>query len=157
MDLLKAIEASAFSDWVRSSGSLFAYSGFLFLHTIGLALLVGLNTMIDLRLLGAARTVPIGPLEQFFPFMWAGFWLNAVSGTVLFASDATSKVANPLFVLKMIFVGLAAAGLVAIRRVVFRAAGGAQVSPLARGLAAASLLLWLGAIVAGRLMTYVTI
>lgn len=151
------MESSAFSDWVRSSGSLFAYSGFLFLHTIGLALLVGLNTMLDLRLLGAARTVPIAPLEKFYPLMWAGFWINTVSGAVLFASDATSKVANPLFALKMIFVALAVACLIATRRVVFRSSSGDRLSPLARGLGAASLILWLGAIAAGRLMTYVTI
>lgn len=156
MDVLAAIEHSAFAEWVRTSQSLWAYPGVLFLHTVGLAIVAGISTMVNLRLLGFARTLPIAPIEKFFPIMWAGFWINAVSGAVLFAQDATTKATNPAFVLKMILIALAVVSMAIIRRVVSRHPdANTPVSGWGRVLAAASLVLWFGAMTAGRLMIYV--
>jgi hypothetical protein len=155
MEFLSWIENSAFSVWVRESPSIFAYAGVVFLHTVGLAIVVGISAMIDLRLLGVASDLPIAPLERFFPIMWAGFWINAVSGSILLAQDATTKFTNPIFGIKMVLIALAVADMVLLRRVVFR---GPQVernvSRQGKLLAVASLVLWFGATTAGRLMTY---
>jgi uncharacterized membrane protein len=155
MEFLSWIEHSAFSVWVRESPSIFAYAGVVFLHTVGLAIVVGISAMIDLRLLGVASDLPIAPLERFFPIMWAGFWINAVSGSILLAQDATTKFTNPIFGIKMVLIALAVVDMVLLRRVVFR---GPQVernvSGQGRLLAVASLVLWFGATTAGRLMTY---
>jgi hypothetical protein len=155
MEFLSWIENSAFSVWVRESPSIFAYAGILFLHTVGLAIVVGISAMIDLRLLGVASDLPIAPLERFFPIMWAGFWINAVSGSILLAQDATTKFTNPIFGIKMVLIALAVADMVLLRRVVFR---GLQVERNVSGqgklLAVASLVLWFGATTAGRLMAY---
>jgi hypothetical protein len=155
MEFLSWIEHSAFSVWVRESPSLFAYAGILFLHTVGLAIVVGISVMIDLRLLGVASDLPIAPLERFFPIMWTGFWINAVSGSILLAQDATTKFTNPIFGIKMVLIALAVADMVLLRRVVFR---GRQVERNVSGqgklLAVASLVLWFGATTAGRLMAY---
>ncbi len=155
MAFLSMIENSAFCTWVREGSSIFGYYGFLFLHTVGLALLVGFSIVIDLRLLGVARSIPLDPLDRFFPVMWTGFWINAVSGAVLLAADATTKFRSPLFGVKMCLIALATAALIRIRRLVFRGNGIPSVSPGARALAAASVVLWLGAIAAGRLMAYI--
>jgi hypothetical protein len=155
VNLLSAIENSPFSEWVRTSSSLFAYPGLLFMHTLGMATVVGMSTMVDLRLLGFARTLPVAPLERYFPIMWAGFWINAISGTILLAADATSKIANPVFGVKMVLIALGVVNMVFIRRVVFRDPSVDNVVPaLGKVLAAASLVLWLGATAAGRLMAY---
>ncbi len=155
MSLLSLIENSAFSTWVREGNPVLGYYGFLFLHTIGLSIVVGLSVLIDLRLLGVGRAIPLAPLEGFFPVVWAGFGVSAVSGVVLLAADATTKFSSPLFGVKMALIAAAVGVLIRVRRDVFRPDGPRAVTPLARTLAAASIGLWLGAIAAGRLMAYV--
>ena len=155
MEFLSWIENSAFSMWVRESPSLLAYAGILFMHTLGLAIVVGISAMVDLRLLGFAPGIPIAPLERFFPIVWVGFWINAVSGAILLAQDATAKFTNPVFGVKMILIALAVADMVLLRRVVFRERHVDQpVSGFGKILAIASLALWFGATTAGRLMAY---
>ena len=156
MSFLAAIENSALAAWVRESSSLWAYPTILFLHTVGLGFLVGLNAAIDLRILGVARRLPLAPMESFFKVMWAAFWVNAISGTLLLMADATTKLTNRVFYIKMAFVFLAVTNMVLIRRRVFRAASidSASAARFSRALAVTSLLLWAGAITAGRLMAY---
>jgi hypothetical protein len=155
MELLSSIENSAFPTWVRTTPTIWGYSLFLFLHTVGFATVVGLSAVLDLRLLGVARRLPLVPLDRFFPIIWAGFWINVVSGAILLAADATAKFTNPVFGVKMGFVALALTATALIRRRVFHAR---SLDRSGRGpgkyLATASLVLWLGATVAGRLMTY---
>ena len=62
--------------------------------------------MVDLRVLGFARRLPLAPLERYFPIIWAGFWASAISGAILFAADATSKIVSPLFGVKMLAIVL---------------------------------------------------
>ena len=88
MSLLQQIEASGFSQWVKQSGSLWAFPGILLMHTYGMAILVGIITGIDLRILGLMPAVPLGPLRRFFPLVWIAFWVNAITGTMLLAADA---------------------------------------------------------------------
>src|SRR5262245_41403859 len=120
MQFLASIENTAFCTWVRNSGSLWAYPGILLAHTIGLGFVVGLSAAIDLRLLGVASDLPIKPLERAFPIIWLGFWVNAISGTILLAADATTKLINPVFYVKMSCILLAVLVTVAIRRRLFR-------------------------------------
>ena len=157
MDFLLRIEQSGFSTWVRESPSLFAYAGVLLVHTIGMGVVVGINAGIDLRILGLASEIPLAPLERFLPVFWAGFWVNAATGVILLAADATTKGVNPDFYVKLVFIALAVINLKLIRTRVFR-------DPLldkqplptnAKVLALTSLLFWIAAITAGRLMAYV--
>jgi len=148
-----SLENSAFGTWVRESKSLWAYPTILFLHTVGLGFLVGLNAAIDLRILGVARKMPLAPMEKFFKIMWAAFWVNALSGIALLIADATTKLANPVFYIKMSFVALAIINMAALRRRVFRGTS-MDVARFGRALAITSLIFWGGAITAGRLMAY---
>jgi len=155
MEFLTTVENSGFGTWVRESPSPWAYPGILFLHTVGLAFLVGLNVVIDLRLLGWAKRLPIAPMEGFYHVMWPAFWVNALTGTALLVANATTKATNPAFYFKMGFITLAMVDLAMIRRAVFRRPVEAGVAPAsARILAAVSILCWTGAITAGRLMAY---
>jgi hypothetical protein len=154
MDLLTSLENSAFSDWVRSSPSIWAYPTILTLHTLGLAMLVGANWALDLRLLGVARAVPLEALRGSFRVMWIGFWVNAVSGVVLFAADATTKGTTTVFMTKLALVAIGV-GLIAMTRRTVYGRGTPSVGPAARLLAAGSLLVWIAAIAAGRIMAYV--
>jgi len=159
MQFLASLENSGFGSWVRESSSLWAYPTILFMHTVGLGFLVGLNVAIDLRILGVAEKLPLAPFEKFYRVMWAAFWINTLSGTALLVADATTKLTNRVFYIKMGCILFAVITMVAIRRRVFAgaAADGGAPRPGAgtvRALAAASLVLWAGAITAGRLMAY---
>jgi hypothetical protein len=148
------LESTAFSVWLVESPSIFAFPFVLAVHTIGLGLVAGLNVALDLRILGLAPEVPISEFRRFLPFMWLGFWLNATSGLALLIAYPTKALTNPIFYLKLALIAGALAILAAVRR---RVLGGATVTPMPRRirvLAAASLVCWAGATVAGRLLAY---
>jgi hypothetical protein len=147
---LTQLEQSGLATWIRESGVLYGYPLVLFLHTLGLSTVVGLSSAIDLRLLGVAPGIPLESLQKTFGLLWAGLALTAVTGTLLFMSDAVKHASNPAFYVKLVFVVLAVVALVSVRR---RLVGGGQRRRL---LAAASLGCWFIALSAGRLMAYVS-
>ncbi|MEO5926043.1 MAG: hypothetical protein ABIR70_19640 [Bryobacteraceae bacterium] len=150
MEILTWVEQLPFSTWVRESGSMYGYPLILTMHTIGLALLMGISFALDLRLLGFGSASPVAPFERFYPFLWFGFWLNALSGVVLLMADATTKMLNPVFYVKMSLISLAVWNVTIIHKRMF-------CGPLpsnAKSLAWTSIVLWVGATTAGRLMAY---
>jgi hypothetical protein len=153
---LRTIEQTGFSAWMRESESPFAFYFILLFHTFGLALLVGTNAVIDLRLLGIARDIPIAPLKRFFRFMWLGFWINAISGALLVIAYPTKSLTNPDFYVKMTLIGFAVWIMHRLQSRVFDDSSLTDDAMMARGakLAKWSLLLWVGAITAGRLLAY---
>lgn len=156
-DIPAWLQGTAVAVWTRESPSIWAYPTVLMLHTVGLGVLVGANAVIDFRLLGFAPRLPISSLAPLYRFMWAGLAVNATTGALLFASDATTKARQPIFYVKLTLIALALAATAMIRRAVERgrASGDADLSARpGRRLAALSLLLWAGAIAAGRLMAY---
>ena len=70
---LDTIEKTDLSTWLRESPSPFGFYFILAVHTIGLAMLVGPNAAIDLRLLGVGHDIPLAPLKSWFKIMWIGF------------------------------------------------------------------------------------
>ncbi|MEE2635965.1 MAG: hypothetical protein VYE68_01875 [Acidobacteriota bacterium] len=148
------LEATAFSTWMRESTSVFAFPIILALHTIGLAILVGLTAAFDLRLLGVAARIPLGEFRRYIPLMWLGLWVNVVTGLALLAAYPTKALTNPVFYLKL---GLVGAALWLLRVLLDGVRDGATVTlPPTRSkrLAIASLVFWVGAITAGRLLAY---
>ncbi len=156
MSFLTTLESTSFATWLRESNTIWAYPTVLTLHTVGLALLVGASAALDLRLLGFAPRIPVAALSKSFRVMWFGFWLNLITGLMLFAADASTKGATRLFVFKLGLVAVGVASVLLIERVVF---GGdperAEHAWPARALAVVSLVVWGAAITAGRFMAYV--
>lgn len=154
-ELLQALEASALSTWLRESPSIWAYPTILTLHTVGLGVLVGANWMVDLRVLGFARAIPGTVLARAFPIMWAGFWLNAVTGALLFVGDPI-KGTTAVFMWKLIMVAVGVALIIALKRRLYgREMDAGTGSAGVKAIAATSLVLWIAAIGAGRWMAYV--
>lgn len=153
---LQAIEDTGFSTWLRESESPFAFYFILLFHTFGLALLVGANVVVDLRLLGVARGIPLAPLQRLFRIMWIGFVMNAVTGILLVIAYPTKSLTNWDFYLKLAVIGLAVWVMQRLKSVVFEDASLSEADMMARGAALAkwSLFLWFGAISAGRLLAY---
>ena len=155
MPWLASLEGSAFSTWLRESNTIWAYPTVLTLHTAGMGILVGANAAVDLRLLGLGRQIPLASLTTAFRAMWIGFWINAITGVMLFAADATTKGATVLFMWKLAFIAVGVVLIVLLGRALYgRGVEAAAVTPAARMCAALSLLVWLAAITAGRLMAY---
>ena len=153
-ELLASLEASAFSTWLRESPSVWAYPTVLTLHTLGLGVLVGANWMVDLRVLGAARAIPLGILSRAFPIMWAGFWVNAISGVLLFVADP-AKGTTTLFMWKLAIIAVGVAFVLMLKRKLY--GRGVEMDHASFGvktLAALSLVIWIGAIATGRWMAY---
>jgi hypothetical protein len=112
-------------------------------------MVAGICAVIDLRLLGIAPKLPVKPLERLYPVMWIGFAISAVTGVILTVIDATTKLYNPDFYLKMAFIFTGVWILYRMRKKVFVEGGSAKV------LAGASLFCWFAAITTGRLLAYI--
>ena len=157
MEFLHMIEETGFSTWVRESPSIWAFPVILLIHTLGMAFIVGVSAGIDLRILGMAPAMRLAPMEKFLPILWFGFWTNAITGTMLLMADASMKLTNPDFYVKMAFIALSLINLSMIRKYVFRdpLIETGKFSSKARFLAWSSLFCWLVVITSGRLLAYV--
>ena len=156
------LEQTSLPAWIREGGTLTGYPLVLFLHTLGLSVLVGLSVALDFRLLNFAPGVPLSALARAYPVMWAGFALNLTTGALLFAADATRHFSNPAFFVKLACVVIAMVCLVMLKKTVFRGASVDQASVDERRagmrgkvLAGVSLAAWFVALAAGRLMAYI--
>ena len=126
-------------------------------HFLGLSLLVGTILLFDLRLLGVARRIPIGALHRLVPWGLLGYGLNVVSGFLFLMTEPDQYIYNPAFQFKVLFMALAGLNAGAFYLTFYRratASGTLDAPPTAKFIAAVSLCLWLGVIVAGRLITF---
>jgi hypothetical protein len=154
-EIFNTIEKTGLSTWLRETPSLFGYYFILLFHAIGMSFVVGANAVVDLRLLGVAPALPIKPLKKLFPVMWAGFWLNLVSGIFLVIAYPTKEFTNIDFYCKLAFVTL---GIITMSRLdhrVFEDAGLSESAMVEKGktLAKWSLLFWILAVTAGRMLS----
>lgn len=158
-NLVDLIHGSGLAIWVRESPSLFAYTTVLALHAMGLAIVVGASTAIALRALGLVAAVPMPAMLKLYPLIWVGFTVNALSGFALLAANLPNLLQSVVFLLKLALVFLAVIATEFLRASLSRpavAAGVVQVgtSARARALAVATIVLWLAALVTGRLTAY---
>ena len=155
MGVLVWLESLPLSVWVHESPSVWAQPTVLTLHTMGMAVLVGACWVLDLRLLGISRNVPLSAFRWVFRAVTVGLIVNLVTGFLLFAQRATTLGTAIPFLIKMGLVIASVATLVPLRSLVLRSdADQCEVSGSARLLAIASILAWSGAITAGRLLAY---
>ena len=157
MTAMGAIEASALGQAMRQW--LWLYPSVEIVHVTGIALLVGSIAILDLRLLGLSRSLPVRRLAaHILPWSIASFVLIVPSGLAMFVAHANDLLSNPLFAVKMGLILLAGANAGILHAGVFRSAGQWDVDvmpPLAaRAAAAASLLLWISVVACGRLLAY---
>ena len=136
------------------------YPGVEIGHILGFVILVGAAAMFDLRLLGLSRSISVQALAgHLLPWARIGLGLAAPTGLLLFISDATTIAYNPAFQIKLILIALAILNTVVFHRWTVGSLSSwdlAGPTPLGAKLAAvASLALWTGAIVGGRLIAYV--
>ena len=155
MEFLQWLEDLRFSAWIRESGSIWSYPLVLTLHTVGLGIVVGISCAVDLRILGVGSRVPLSALRGMFRVMVYGFALNAITGVLLFMAAASHTGVQKVFYVKLVLIALALVVAARTKAALYGRGESAQSVPSdARTLAIASLVLWVAATTAGRLMAY---
>ena len=155
--MFESLEVSALAIWVGES--LWGYPIMLGMHAVGLAIVVGIFLMLDLRILGFNKGVAYSSFIGLFKLAWAGLAINAMSGFALFSSQATVFIENTPFLIKISCIVIGVFCSVLILRQLNKHADAfdsSAVKPAGRLtlLAGISVLCWIGAIIAGRLIAY---
>ena len=149
--VLDALVASAPAQWLRFSR--WGYAAVNTTHVLGIALLVGAILPLDLRLLGFWRAVALETVARVLvPVAATGLLLAITTGAFLFITRADEYASIDLFLVKVALIATGAVhalslhlgcGLRNASRARLRAAG------------AASLSIWVAALVCGRLLAFV--
>lgn len=153
------LEGSALGYAMRNSG-VWTYGIVNLAHILGVATLFGSILMLDLRLLGVWRNIPLASLSRpATALSGAGFILAILTGLGLLATQATEYLGNPFFYIKIPAIVLGFINVVLISR------SSAWAAHRVRDLTAreerqlalmggVSLLCWLTAIATGRMTGY---
>lgn len=153
--LAEAVGASGFGQW--ASASPIAYPLANVVHLLGLVMLIGAIGILDLRLAGAFRAIPLAPLlRALTPIAIAGLVLMVPSGATMFAADAPSMAGSPIFRVKLLLIALALANA-AMFRILWRdrIATWDAAPPIAgRLMAVGSIVIWLAIAALGRMIAY---
>jgi uncharacterized membrane protein len=158
--LLTGLEASALGEALRGSG-VWTYGILNLVHVLGIGMLLGAVLILDLRLLGVWRDIPLrsvaAPTVQLSA---AGVLVAMVSGVLMLSVNGADYVGNPFLYVKLPLLGVALLNVLAVQRLAAwrRMRAGAAADPGDHRLLAAvggvSLVLWLAIVVCGRMIGY---
>ena len=153
------MEASALGRLMRESGP-WTYAIVNLSHVLGVATLFGAVLVLDLRLMGLWRRVPLSALAATsVPVAACGFAIAALTGPALLAIRATEYIGNPYLLIKLPAIALGLANALAVRRLpawqahATRSLTAGETRQLAV-VGGISLTCWLTAITAGRMIAY---
>src|SRR5687767_4872346 len=154
-------------DWLQKTSlavqirdSLFAFPLLESVHVVGLALVFGTIAVLDFRLLGvASMNRPMSKvMADLLKWTWGAFALTAVSGALMFMTNATVYFHNTYFRAKMILLVLAALNMLVFeltgRKTMAQWDTSRRTPTAARAAATISLIIWVGVIVAGRVIGF---
>ena len=131
------------------------------IHVLALTIVVGSIAMIDLRLIGATqrRRSVIELSEEVLPWTWTGFLVAALSGALMFSSNAVKYFGNIPFRIKMMLLLLAGINMLSFHLFTYRTASEwhlhAKIPVPGRVAGAVSLALWIGIVGFGRWIGFV--
>ena len=162
MEFLARLEETELSLWLRESD--WGHPIVLCFHAVGMGLVVGISLMFCARVLGYSKSFPLAGFDKLFGLAWFGFAMNAVSGVLLFIGEPRRLLLTPAFLIKMILIIFAGFSLWILARTLQSAEHptGANVVSLREDVVSRSakiaaifpIVLWLGAIISGRLIGY---
>lgn len=158
---LGALEASGLGQAMRQW--LWLYPAVETVHLLGVGLLFGSIAVLDLRLLGIGRHLPVRALARHvLPWSAASFLFIVPSGFAMFVAHASDFIANPVFAVKMLLILAAGTNAALFHSITFRTADVWDADemrklappPSARLAGAVSLVVWASVIACGRLLAY---
>ena len=127
-------------------------------HVLAITLIAGTIVTVDLRVCGLIfRGEPLTRITRtLLPYTWYGFAVMVITGLPLFAAEAARLYGNPAFRMKLLLLGLAGLNALLFHKTAFRGIEASDrsgtTSLRARVFSSASILLWSGVIVSGRLI-----
>ena len=130
------------------------------LHFIGLSVLIGAAGLMDVRLMGFLRGVPVASAMQFAPVAMVGFAINLVTGVAFVLVDPSLYLAGWTFWFKMLFVVVAGLNVTALELspmggAARRIGAGEDTTPGMKVVGAVSLTSWLLVLYLGRMLPYI--
>jgi len=152
------LEATPMGTSIRESQWLFP--AIETVHLIGISMLVGSTSILDLRLLGVSlKKTPIATLTAMvLPWAWIGFTTQLVTGFLLFSAEATQVYTDWVFRIKMLLIAAAGINALAFHLTTNRRATQWEnnlVMPMGAKIAGlSSILLWCGVVFAGRWIAF---
>jgi hypothetical protein len=158
-DFMTWLEGSALGHVMRESG-VWTYGVVNLIHILGISCLFGSVLVLDLRLLGVWRRLPLSSVsEPTVPLATAGFVIATASGICLLATKATEYADNPFLFIKLPAIALGTLNVVVLNRLpAWKQRKTREFSPRDRTQLAlaggVSILCWLTAITAGRMIGY---
>lgn len=157
MELLELLKNSYYGALIGQSA--WGYPIFEVIHLVGIMILVGSVTLVDLRLLGLTQKLPVKMTSGYLlRWTWIGFLLIIFSGVSLFISDGAQFLRNPVFITKICLLSVAGlnAALFHLRVYSGVAEWDINVTPplSAKCFAAMSMVLWICVVGLGRLIAY---
>src|SRR5215471_81493 len=109
------MQASALGHFMRESGP-WTYAIVNLAHVLGIATLFGSILVLDLRLVGVGRRVPLAALSSaVVPVAATGFVIAVTTGVGLLATKATEYVGNPFLLVKFPAIALGLINAAAVR------------------------------------------
>ena len=161
------MDVTAMLEWLQRTSvavqirdSLFTFPVLESIHVVGLALVFGTIAILDLRLLGVASTDrPVSRLmADLLKWTWAAFALTALTGGLMFSTNALVYFHNTFFRAKMVLLVLAAVNMLVFeltaRKTMSSWDRGPTTPSIAKVVATVSLVIWVGVIVAGRVIGF---
>jgi len=159
-ELMEWLEASALSEFLRGL-DVWAYGLINLVHILGISTLFGAVLLLDLRLLGLWRSIPVQNLiRPAVPLAAIGFTLAATSGSLMFSFNTTNYYGNPFLYIKLPVIVVALVNVAIIQRLAAwrRAAAGKPAEPGDQSVLAIcgslSLLTWTTVVTCGRMIGY---
>ena len=156
--LFQWLEATRGSVFIREST--IVYPIIETTHVLTLCLFLGLIALLDLRLLGAGlRGIPVSQVAgRLLPWALFGFAVMAISGSLLFYSGPVKAAANIFFRIKMIMIALTGVNMALFHFTIYKRVAVWDNDPTppahARFAGLASLILWCGVVICGRMQAY---
>jgi hypothetical protein len=157
---LKSLEDSGLAMSLR--GSLYYFPFIESVHVMALGVVFGTILVVDLRALGVASTNrPFTRLSsELLRITWGAFAVSALTGSLMFVTNARVYAHNTAFLIKMVLLAIAGLNMAVFHLTAGRSVASWDQAPAApkagRITAAASLALWLGIILAGRVIGFTT-
>ncbi len=159
-ELLAWVEQSALGDALRGSG-VWTYGLLNLAHILGIGSLFGAILILDLRLLGVWRSIPIPTIVRpTVPLAAGGFLLAVLSGILMISFNATEYLGNPFLYVKLPAIVFGIANVAVVQRLPAwrHALVGTEVGSGDRRVlaiaGAISLITWLTVITCGRMIGY---
>lgn len=131
-------------------------------HFVGMAMLIGFAMTLDLRMIGVARNMSLGPLHRLLAFGLTGFAITAVTGVGFVVAAPSQYLPNGVFWFKMLFLLLAGLNIgvfytTGIYQTVETLGPGEDAPMPAKVVGAVSLFLWAGVLFWGRMLAFLGI